>query len=101
MTWEEVIKRRKIIIPKKYGNKQKIKVIRKETRGLVDILVKLESEYKRFDEYRKSKVAKEFPEVRMHFIKVAEEIKGQIDEVKSQIDKNQKKVRELEKEVKE
>lgn len=103
MTWQEIIKskRRKIIIPKKYGNKQKIKVIKKETKGLVDLLTKLQSEYKRFDEYRKSKMGKDFPELRMHFIKVAEEIKGQIDEVESKINKNQEAVRKLEKEVKE
>lgn len=96
MTWEEVVKRRKIIIPKKYGNKQKIKSIKEENKKLEKILATLESELKRFREYVGAKVSKDFPEVMAHFAKVIKEITDQISKTKNQINDNKTEILQLE-----
>ena len=95
MTWEEVIKRRKIIVPKKYGDKNKIKSIKEENKKLEKILATLESELKRFQEYVGAKVSKDFPEVKAHFAKVIKEITEQISKTKNQIDDNETEILQL------
>ena len=96
MTWEEVIKRRKILIPKKYGDKNKIKSIKEENKKLEKILGTLESELKKFEEYHEAEVSKDFSEVRAHFAKVIKEIKGQIGKTNNQINDNKTEILQLE-----
>ena len=96
MTWEEVIKRRKIIIPKKYGNKNKIKSIKEENKKLEKTLSTLESDLERFREYIGAKVSKDFPEVKEHFTKIIKEITDQISFFKNQIDDNKTEILQLE-----
>jgi len=97
MTWEDVIKskRRKIIVPKKYGNKQKIKSIKEENKKLEKILARLESELKRFQGYIGEKASKDFPEIKAHFAKVIKEITEQISKTKNQIDDNKTEMLQL------
>ena len=96
MSWEKIIKSRKINIPKKYGDKNKIKSIQEENKKLEKILVTLESELKRFREYVREKPAKDFPEVMAHFAKVIKEITDQISKTKNQINDNKTEILQLE-----